>query len=134
MKLALKLVVAALLLVAGGLKLMDPHAFIFALANYRLLPEVLLGPVAYGIPVLEVLVAFALFHPAYEDAAWLLSAGMFLGFALAVGSAVVRGLDISCGCFGAAMTVSWYHLAGNLLAAGGSIWAYFKPSPSTASP
>lgn len=125
---------AALLLLAGGLKLLDPQTFLFDLANYQLLPEVLLGPVAYALPVLEVLVALALFHPDYEDAAWLLAAGMFLAFGLAVGSAVVRGLDVSCGCFGAALTVSWYHLAGNVLATAGSLWAYWAASPSTARP
>lgn len=136
MRTALKILVAGVLLVAGSIKLSAPQTFALDISYYRLLPVFLLQPSAYVVPVLEVLVALALFHRRYEPAAWMLSTALFAAFAVAVGSAVVRGLDISCGCFGSALTVSWYHLAGNLVATVLCALCYFKASSfeSTARP
>lgn len=111
------LAVSAILAVAAAFKVIDPEGFALAISNYGLLPRQALQPLAYMLPALEGVVAVALFLPAYRRAAWLLALGLFLMFAGAVGSAVVRGLDVSCGCFGAAMKVSWLHLLANVVLA-----------------
>ena len=122
----LLLLVAAVMGVAAAFKVADPESFALAISNYNLLPRQALQPVAYLLPALEFVVAAALFHPSYRRAGWLLAGLLFVLFALVVGSAVARGLDVSCGCFGGAMTVSWYHLAGNLLLAAGCFWQFRK--------
>lgn len=114
----LGLTVAGLLGFAGLSKLGDPESFALALSHYRLLPRQALQPVAYLLPPLEILSAVALLFSAWRRAGWWIAAALFTVFAGAVASAVLRGLDVSCGCFGGDTTVSWYHTVGNLLLAG----------------
>ena len=116
--------VATLLGVAAVMKLTQPETFALDIANYGLLPRQLLQPLAYTLPPLEMLTAAALFSPVYRRAAWMIAGWLFLIFAAAVGSAVARGLDVSCGCFGGSMTVSWYHLIGNLILAALCLWRF----------
>lgn len=106
------------MLVAGSLKLAEPEPFALAISYYHLLARQMLQPLAYLLPPLEIFAALALFAPGSRRAAWLLCGALFAVFSLAVGSAVARGLDVSCGCFGGSSTVSWWHLLGNLLLAG----------------
>jgi hypothetical protein len=126
----LTILVAAILGYAGAVKVADPEGFALAISYYNLLPRQGLQPLAYILPALEVVVALALFTSAYRRAAWVLAGGLFLTFAGAVGSAVVRGLDVSCGCFGGAMTVSWYHLVGNLALTALCVWQFQRLSRS----
>lgn len=114
----LRLLVAGLLGFAGLSKLGDPESFALALSHYRLLPRQALQPLAYLLPPLEIVTAVALLVSVWRRAGWWIAAALFTTFAGAVASAVLRGLDVSCGCFGAGTTVSWYHTAGNLLLAG----------------
>ena len=114
--------VAAILGVAGAVKLPDPDGFALAVANYHLLPRQALTPVGYLLPPLEVVTALALLYPMTRRAGWLIASALFSIFALAIGSALIRGLDVSCGCFGQALTVSWAHLVANLLLIGLCLW------------
>jgi uncharacterized membrane protein YphA (DoxX/SURF4 family) len=49
-----------LFVVAGALKPPDPAAAVRAVRAYHLLPEALVAPVAFGLPVLEIAVGLAL--------------------------------------------------------------------------
>lgn len=91
---------AAVFAYAGGVKVADPAAFAEAIGNYRLLPDVLVNWMAVCLPWIELSAALALCLPAWRRAGALLVLGMSGVFALAILSAWVRGLDISCGCFG----------------------------------
>lgn len=122
MKTAFALLVALVLGFAGATKVADPDVFALAVGNYHMLPKQALTPVAYLLPPLEIVTALALLLPAYRAAGWVLAGGLFATFVLAVGSALARGLDVSCGCFGQAMTVSWLHLLGNVLAVALCFW------------
>lgn len=98
--LAARLLLGGVFVVAGLLKLPDPAEAVRAVRAYRLLPEVLVGPVAFGLPVLEVAVGLALLAGVFvRTAAWA-SALLMLVFLVGVGSAWARGLQIDCGCFG----------------------------------
>ncbi len=121
-KTAFAALVALILGYAGATKVAQPDVFALAIGNYQLLPKQFLTPVAYLLPPLEMVTALALFIPVYRTAGWFLAGGLFMTFLLAVGSALARGLDVSCGCFGQAMTVSWLHLLGNILAATLCFW------------
>ncbi|WP_235564790.1 MauE/DoxX family redox-associated membrane protein [Modestobacter sp. Leaf380] len=87
-------------LVAGALKFPDPAAAERAVRAYQLLPEALVGPVAFGLPALEVLVGLALVAGVAVRAAAVTSAVVLVVFIAAVSSAWARGLQIDCGCFG----------------------------------
>ncbi|HEU5473297.1 MAG TPA: MauE/DoxX family redox-associated membrane protein [Actinophytocola sp.] len=97
------LLLAGLLIVAGGLKLMRPKAF--AHAVYRLLPKHLnrrelfaavAAPVVGGV---ELLVGAGLLATAARPVVAVVgvSAALYLGFVVVVGIAIRKGT--SCGCF-----------------------------------
>ncbi|MFO1498668.1 MAG: MauE/DoxX family redox-associated membrane protein [Verrucomicrobiota bacterium] len=86
--------------VAGVVKIPDPSKFAEAVANYRLLPHELLNVVAITLPGIEVVAGVLLILGLWlRGSLWLINA-MTLVFIAAIASAVVRGLDIDCGCFG----------------------------------
>lgn len=89
-----------LFLWTGALKLADPVAAVDALNHYRLLPAALLAPVALMIPWLELVGALALITRPLRGGGWMIALTLSAGFAFFTGSALWRGLDISCGCFG----------------------------------
>jgi uncharacterized membrane protein YphA (DoxX/SURF4 family) len=90
----------AVFLVAGLLKFPDPAAAVRAVRAYQLLPEALVGPVAFGLPVVEVAVGLALLAGVFVRTAALASALLLVVYLIGVGSAWARGLQIDCGCFG----------------------------------
>ena len=97
---AARLLLGGVLVVAGALKMPDPAAAERAVRAYRLLPGALVGPVAFGLPVVEIAVGLALLVGVSVRAAALASAVLMAVFVAAVGSAWARGLQIDCGCFG----------------------------------
>jgi hypothetical protein len=108
-----RLALSALLLAAAGPKLLAPSTFAADLQNYRILPEGLVGPMAVFVPALELVLALGLLTTRYCSGAALLSTLMLAGFAVAMAQARVRGIDLRCGCFGAALEakVSWLTVA-----------------------
>jgi uncharacterized membrane protein YphA (DoxX/SURF4 family) len=99
---ALRLALGGLFAFAGFSKLADPAAFAAAILAYRLVPWEIAVPLAYYLPWLEILCGLALASGWRRVArgAIPVAAGMLLVFAAALGSAIWRGLDIECGCFG----------------------------------
>jgi uncharacterized membrane protein YphA (DoxX/SURF4 family) len=95
-----RLVLGGVFVVAGVLKIPDPAAAVRAVRAYRLLPEPLVAPVAFGLPVLEIAVGLALLLGVFVRTAAIASAVLLVVFLVGVGSAWARGLQIDCGCFG----------------------------------
>jgi hypothetical protein len=99
--LALRLGLAALLLVACAHKLRDPAGFRRALADYRLLPARAAGGAAAGLALAELGLAAGLLWPAGAARAALGAAALFVLYAAAIGVNLVRGRrEIDCGCAG----------------------------------
>lgn len=95
----LRIALGVLFIAAALPKLRDPEAFAKSVENYRILPEVAARALALVLPTLE-LVAGALLLAGFADAgASLVVFALMVVFTAAVGSALARGLDISCGCF-----------------------------------
>lgn len=97
----LRIGIAVLFLWAGATKAMDPASFAFAIDNYRLLPWPLTAGFALYLPWLEIVAAVAVLPRRTRSGALAILTGMCALFVIALGSALIRGLDISCGCFGA---------------------------------
>jgi uncharacterized membrane protein YphA (DoxX/SURF4 family) len=96
--LAVRIVLAAIFIYAGSLKLMDPKAFARTISHYDLVPELLLPAIAIGLPAIEVLAGMAL---AMDFRSGLYGiTGMLLLFVGILGYGVLNELDIDCGCFG----------------------------------
>src|SRR4051794_2592441 len=95
-----RLLLGGVLVVAGALKMPDPAAAVRSVRAYQLLPESLVAPVAFGLPVLEIAVGLALLLGVFVRTAAIAAAVLLVVFVAAVGSAWARGLQIDCGCFG----------------------------------
>ncbi|HEX8953041.1 MAG TPA: MauE/DoxX family redox-associated membrane protein [Polyangia bacterium] len=98
---AARLIVGALFVVAGALKLGDPTAFATEIANYHLLPE--LAPwLAVTLPPTELVVGAALLAAPWRwrRAASLAAMGLLVMFLVAIVHVVRAGINVDCGCFG----------------------------------
>ncbi|MCU1603716.1 MAG: mauE [Modestobacter sp.] len=95
-----RLLLGGVFVIAGLLKLPDPAAAVRAVRAYRLLAEALVGPVAFGLPVVEIAVGLALLAGIFVRTAAIAAAALLVVFLVGVGSAWARGLQIDCGCFG----------------------------------
>lgn len=110
-----RLTLAIIFFYAGIEKIINPRDFAVAIYNYQLLPDCAVNALAVILPWLEIIVAICLVAGLYVRGATLISSALFLTFATALAISLVRGLDISCGCFGAASgSINWLYLARDL--------------------
>ncbi|MEQ8161349.1 MAG: MauE/DoxX family redox-associated membrane protein [Smithellaceae bacterium] len=106
-----RLALGFLFFYAGVGKIISPQEFAVAIYNYQLLPDGTINLLAVVLPWLEVLLAAALVAGFYVRGASLLSAALFFVFAVALSINLIRGLDISCGCFSAAgESINWLYV------------------------
>jgi putative oxidoreductase len=96
-----RIIVGGAFAYAGVIKAWDPAAFQVEIDRYRLVPPVIAWLAAAYLPYLEVAAALALFHRRAARAGRLVIAGLLIIFVAALVAAWARGLNISCGCFGA---------------------------------
>ena len=97
---AARVLLGGVMFYAGFLKLSNVSLFATDIAHYKLLPGVLERFLAVVLPWNEVVVGAMLLLGLWTRAAALLVAAMFGMFAVAVITALYRGLDINCGCLG----------------------------------
>lgn len=96
----LRLLVGGAFVFAGALKIVDPAKFALDVGNYRLVPHEFINVIAILLPWIEVVAgAFVLAGIWLRDAALVITA-MTVMFMLVILSALARGLNIECGCFG----------------------------------
>lgn len=94
---------------AGISKIGDPAGGVRAVRAYRILPESLVHPVAYGLPAFEIVLAVLLLLGVASRVVGAITAGLLAVFIAAVSSAGIRGLRIDCGCFGGGGQVEQTH-------------------------
>jgi putative oxidoreductase len=96
----LRLGIGALFVYAGLLKAMDPSQFLQDIESYGLIAYSPAAAVALYLPYLEILAGSSvILKRAYSGGLLVLLCLTFV-FTLALSAAWLRGLDISCGCFG----------------------------------
>lgn len=109
-------VIGCVFLMAALPKLFGRRQFAQAVANYQLLPDRLVHPIAAWLPRLELVCgACLLLGIAVKQVAAV--AGILLGaFAVAVAVNLIRGREIDCGCSGtvAPRRIGWGLVVGDL--------------------
>jgi hypothetical protein len=94
-------VLGVVFLVAGGAKIAHPAGFFSDLLGFRVpLPEIILRLVAVALPWLEAIAGLGLLLNFWRETIRPLVALLYLVFVVMLGQAVIRGLDLNCGCFG----------------------------------
>ncbi len=95
----LRVALGVVLIVASLDKIQHPEAFAQNIANYRILPYPFIPGMAIFLPWLEIVTGSLLVLGMWTEASAALACGLLLVFILAISQALVRNLDISCGCF-----------------------------------
>ena len=95
-----RLGLAAVFLVSGVLKAVDPDATYVAVRAYDVLPKAGVALVAGILPWLEVVLGLLLLVGLATRVVAVASAGLLVVFIAGVTQAWARGRSIDCGCFG----------------------------------
>jgi uncharacterized membrane protein YphA (DoxX/SURF4 family) len=94
-----RIVLGLIFVYASYDKILHPGVFAVQISNYNILPGLTINLLAVWIPWIELLCGAMLFTGFWiRPNAFILSI-LLLVFIIAMGSVIVRGLEISCGCF-----------------------------------
>ncbi len=106
---ALALALALLLIRSSFAHLGNPYYFLSTVYAYEIVGMETGRIVAAFVPFLQLLIGVCLLGRWWTREAYLLTGIIFLVFLAAQASALRRGLDISCGCFGASesLRIGW---------------------------
>jgi uncharacterized membrane protein YphA (DoxX/SURF4 family) len=127
----LGVIVGGIFIYAGVLKVLDPVQFANDIDNYKTLPWLISARLAFYLPWLEIFCGLAvIFRFLYRGGLSILTMSIliFIGATIA---AKVRGLDITCGCFGHA-SQHWsfpQHMAVDLAIFAALVVLWFANSP-----
>ena len=94
------LLVGGIFIYAGVIKAIDPLRFAIDIDNYKMLPWAIGVRLAFYLPWLELLCGLALILRFFYCGGLLILTALTFSFIAASIIAKVRGLDITCGCFG----------------------------------
>jgi len=97
--LLVRIFLGGLFVVAGLDKITDSQAFANSILQYKVVGPTLAMCTATILPSLELLCGISLIIGLYPRGCTLLITIMLVGFTILVASALMRVLDISCGCF-----------------------------------
>ncbi len=113
--LTVRVTMGAWFLYSGGEKIFRTglDRFTRDVMNYQLVKPPLDALVAYSIPWLEIIAGLCLMLGILRKGTLLAMTGLVGTFVVAIGWALSKGLDISCGCHGGATKVTWMKVAEN---------------------
>jgi len=95
-----KVFIGLIFVLSGIEKIADPAGFSDAIANYKLMPNFIINFFAISIPWIELVCGILIiFNQNIKENAFIYLSLMSI-FTIMVLIAVLRGLDIDCGCFG----------------------------------
>ena len=95
-------------LISSIAKIRMPHDFLGSVYDFEIVGPKLGILIATVLPWLELFVGTCLIGGVFISGALLLSAVMAIMFVIVISSAVVKGLNISCGCFGSSQSLLDY--------------------------
>jgi cobalt-zinc-cadmium efflux system protein len=115
---SIRLLLSLIFLTACAHKILFPETFALAIYRYQILPDALINLTAITLPWIELVAAVVLIASSrFRDAAATLMIAMLTVFTLAIAYNLLRGLNITCGCFsttGDAAPISWINVLRNL--------------------
>jgi hypothetical protein len=109
-----RLMIGGMFIYTGFIHFSEPAAFAKAIDAYRILPSgFLVNLAATSMPPIEIIAGFFVVSGIFIEGGSLAISGMLTIFAVALCASLIRGLDISCGCFTtdpAAAKITWWYL------------------------
>ncbi len=104
----LRLLLGAIFLLSGGEKLLDLKFFGLVIAEYQILPPLLIPAVAILVSLCELLCGTMLLFNLFSRISASVMLCMMAIFIAAMTTNVIRGLEHDCGCF--EFLAQWYGL------------------------
>ena len=126
---ACRIVLGALFIWAAVTKLPDMAAFAQDVANYRVVPAALVPFVAAAAVGVEFLAGISLVAGVMERAAAAVIACLLVAFTAFLSQALLRGIDLRCGCFGGDEPASWWTVARDLVMLAAAVVVARGPAP-----
>ena len=121
----------AVFVIASIDKIADPAAFAQSISNYKIIAGASATVLATIVPWMELLAGLGMMMGILLRGSTLLAGTLLTIFTGCVISALLRHLDISCGCFtqdpGAA-TIGWYKVLENAVLIAVSVFLYYSRS------
>ncbi len=115
-----RIALGGLFVYAAFAKIPDMAAFAGEIANYRAFPAPAVPLLGSWVVGLELFAGLALLVGIAARGAALVVSGLLVVFVAALSQALLRGIDLRCGCFGEAELASWWTVARDLaMLAGG---------------
>jgi hypothetical protein len=111
MKRIIAILIGALFIYAGVVKIIDPVEFARDIDNYKMLPWTIGLGLALYLPWLEIFCGLALVTRVLYRGSVFIVTGLMILFIVASIVAKARGLDVTCGCFGHAskyLSFTWH--------------------------
>lgn len=99
---AVRIILGGLFIYASLDKIAHPESFSKIILNYKILPLVFVNALAIFLPWIELLTGFLLIVDKWVKSSLLIYTTLLVIFIIALSQALLRGLDISCGCFSVA--------------------------------
>ena len=97
--LTIRLILGIVFIWAAIHKIAHPADFAQDIYNYRMLPHTFINFMALTLPWLEIICGVLIILGIFVRGSALLIGFMLFIFIIAISFALLRGLDISCGCF-----------------------------------
>lgn len=95
-----RVILSIVFILAGIEKIVSPELFAENISNYRLFPNFTINLIAITVPWIEIVVGLLLlFGVTIKDNIKIINS-MMVFFIIIILIAVLRGLDIDCGCYG----------------------------------
>lgn len=97
---AARFFIGYIFILAGIEKIADPTGFSDSIENYQFLPNMFINFFAIAFPWIEVVSGILIIFNKYVKENSFIFISMMTAFTIMILIAVLRGLDIDCGCFG----------------------------------
>lgn len=124
--LLLRIGLGALFILAGWDKIRHPAAFAEVVRNYMLLPSGMVAPVAILLPWIETVCGALLIIGRLTLGGVVILNGLMALFTAALAINLIRGVDLSCGCFpvsaGGGRGAYIWHLLRDLAILAAGVW------------
>ena len=127
--LAVSLALAAVFIYAGVDKIREPLQFADNIFGFGLLPAMFINLLALSLPLFEIGCGLLLLAPATRRVGALAVALLALLFFFVLLSALLRGLTLDCGCFGAgapSRSRMWVELGLDFVLLIAALFAYLR--------
>jgi uncharacterized membrane protein YphA (DoxX/SURF4 family) len=126
-----RLIIGLFFVTASIDKIADPVAFAKSIMNYRIVSAAVALIIATILPWMELLCGLAILFGIFLRGSSLLVFIMLVVFTSGITSALIRGLDIICGCFTqdpSAEKVGWLNIGENSLLIIVSLFLFYSTS------